>query len=408
MSYERCATVFIHPYTRQIEGEEAVIGRLETGAFLVIPSIALEALDLLDSGKTVGETQDIFFERHGVVPDLADLLSSLAAKGFVEGDTTSAAPPSAGPPVRRRPEHFSGISSATAQKIFSKRAAIAVAPLIALAVVLVLRDPDLLPGRYALFFAEDRTFKTLWVALFAYSSLFLHEMGHLVAARARGVGATLGVGHRLWFLVAETDLSGLWSIPRHQRYLPLLAGTIVDLVSMAVLVLVLALHRADVMMLSPWPLEVLNALFIVYVLRVVWQLYFFVRTDFYYVVATALGCKNLLGDTETFLRNLMRRLLRRGVEQDQTHLPAHERTWIRVYSIVWVLGRMLSLGVLILVSIPVTVRYLSSVGATLSKGYAHSPSAFVDSIAWLVLSFSPLVVGIVLWIRSLVRNWRPA
>lgn len=409
MSYDRDSKVRIYPFSRQIEGDEAIIGRAETGVFLAVPSAALEVLDALAAGKTVGEAQDLFYEQHGETPDLEDLLEILNAKGFLRNDASLPSSSVPSPlPIKQRRSHFSSISAEMARMVFSRGMAIAVVPLLIVAVVLVLRDPGLLPDRFALFFKDDRTLKTLGVALFGYSSLFLHEMGHLVAARARGVGATLGIGHRLWFLVAETDLTGLWSLPRKERYLPLLAGTLVDLVSMSMLVVVLALNREQRLTLGSWSLQILNALFFVYFLRVVWQFYLFVRTDFYYVITTALGCKNLLGDTEAFLRNLLARLLRRGLRQDQSHLPRWERRYIHAYAVIWVLGRALSFSILIFVSIPVTLRYLASIGPTLRAGYSASPHAFVDSIGWLMLSFSPLVLGIMLWIRSLTRSWRTA
>ena len=67
------------------------------------------------------------------------------------------------------------------------------------------------------------------MTIFTYGGIFVHELAHLIAARAVGVNSRMGISHRLWYLVAETDLTGLWSVTRNQRYLPMLAGMIVDL-----------------------------------------------------------------------------------------------------------------------------------------------------------------------------------
>jgi hypothetical protein len=50
----------------------------------------------------------------------------------------------------------------------------------------------------------------LLVMVIGYATVFLHEMAHLVAARgAVGVSSRLGISHRLWYLVAETDMTGV-------------------------------------------------------------------------------------------------------------------------------------------------------------------------------------------------------
>ena len=81
--YSPDTLVSVHPFTRQPEGEEVIIGRLETGVFLAVPPEAVEVLEYLAQGKSVGEASEIFRQAHGEVPDLNEFLDLLEAKGIV-------------------------------------------------------------------------------------------------------------------------------------------------------------------------------------------------------------------------------------------------------------------------------------------------------------------------------------
>ena len=64
--FTRNSVVAVRPFTRQSDGEEIVIGSLETGVFLAVPPEAVELLDQLASGKSVREVSDFYQEATGV------------------------------------------------------------------------------------------------------------------------------------------------------------------------------------------------------------------------------------------------------------------------------------------------------------------------------------------------------
>jgi hypothetical protein len=61
--YTRDSIVAVRSFTRQREGEEVVIGSPETGVFLAVPPEAVEFLDLLALGKSLGEVSDLYFAK---------------------------------------------------------------------------------------------------------------------------------------------------------------------------------------------------------------------------------------------------------------------------------------------------------------------------------------------------------
>ena len=405
---DTCVTVY--PFTRHVDGEEIVIGRTDTMTFLALPAEAVEILDYLAQGKTIQQVQTLYQEQYGEVPDIAEFLELLESEGFVQPKAAAVTEQQDRaeqsfvvlPSTHATPTfHFVNFPQRVAELIFKPVALIGYGLIIVLALVAAIIEPSVIPGWSAYLFTTNMTIMVLSLTALTYSTLFLHELAHLVAARAVGVPARFSIGHRLWVLVAETDMTGVWSVPRNKRYLPFLAGSLLDAVSAAVLILVFFAEQRAWISLPPVVFSLGRALLLAYLLRILWQCYFFVQTDFYYVITTLLNCKNLIGDTETYLQNIAARFIGWLPQVDQSHIPAKEMRTIRWYALVWLGGRIVALSVLLLVSLPLMYTYLLTVSSTLQAGFAANPYAFIDSLVLGSLFLVMQGTGFWLWFRSL-------
>jgi putative peptide zinc metalloprotease protein len=408
--YTRDTIVSVQPFTRQVEGEDVIIGRVETGVFLAIPSEAVELLDELAQGKTIGEVSDLFLQKYGETPDLDDFLQELETKGIVkpavQGDNGNGATAPVSAQMPRVRYHFSNFPHRLAQLLFSSPVLVGLFALIVLACAAAIRDPSLAPGPRDLYFPDRRALTWTILMVAVYATIFVHELGHLIAARALGINSRIGISHRLWYLVVETDLTGLWSVPKRQRYLPMLAGVLIDAVSGSLLLLLLFAHKQQWLALADFAVRLVRAMMFTYVMRILWQFFFFVRTDFYFVIASLLNCRNLLKDTEGFLRNQLARIVSFVRPVDQSAIPDAERRVIRVYSVLWLGGRILAFSVLFAVTLPVGVLYIRNLSSTFRNGYSASPSDFVDAVALAAYFFIPLTLGLTLWLGGLMRHRR--
>jgi len=205
-------------------------------------------------------------------------------------------------------------------------------------------------------------------------------------------------------LVVEADLTGLWSVPKRKRYLPLFAGSLLDSVSASLCFLILYAHGHHWLAVASVPLRILKLALLTYLTRVMWQGFLFVRTDYYYVIATIFNCRNLLGDTEAFLRNQLARIFPWVRKVDQTGIPISERRVIPIYAIVWVGGRIVALSWLFSVTIPLARKYLGNLGHALMNGFSTNPGNFVDSLLLVAIFILPILFGSVLWMVGLVRG----
>lgn len=386
-----------------------IIGRPETAMFLAVPLEAVEILDCLAKGQSIGEAADFYQKKYGETPDMDDLLSILESKGIIQSGLEEGARAARHSAHRVHPPvayHFNRLSSLVAKRIFSGYTLAACFLVVTLAVVVVIRHPFLVVAPHDLYFPDHRALS--WTILTAATliTLFLHELAHLVAAKAAGINSRMGISHRLWYVVAETDLTGLWSVPKQKRYLPLLAGMLLDIVSASLLVLLLFCQEERWLLLSPLATQLLRAMLFIYLGRVAWQCFFFIRTDFYYVIANFFNCRNLLGDTEVYLRNQLANVVPMIRPVDQSAVPESERRVIRVYAWFWVAGRIAAFVTLLVVTFPLAGRYIENLAGVFRIGYSANRADFVDAFLLASYFFIPFVIGLTLWIGGMVRRER--
>ena len=120
-----------------------------------------------------------------------------------------------------------------------------------------------------------------WSALLFLGPVLLHESVHKACASMFGIAGRPGVGLRGWlFLVATITFPTLYSLPRHQRWVPILAPLTLD---SAICLTLVSTARSD-----------FGAFMCVtYAGMIFWQFLAFLRTDLYHFVATSFNQPNL-------------------------------------------------------------------------------------------------------------------
>lgn len=406
MEHQATEHITVPAFAVQPDGEQAIIAHPDRGVFVRIPAEGLLILDRLAEGMAVAEVRRLEEQRTGSsAGEFDDFLAALSAEGFVlfelPGPGRAGGPPA--PPGPGGPGPHAGPgrgwpSRSVAARLVSAPVLLGALCLVAAAVALICADPAVIPGPSALVFPHYLWAFCLGACPVVLAGLALHELGHLVAARAAGVPARIGVGRRLWWVVAETDMSSIWLAPRRQRYIAILAGPLIDAVSAAVLIDLLWLYRHGRLEMPTLAAQALGALLMIYLLRLLWQGFLFMRTDLYYVLATATGCANLHGDTEAFVHNLFRRARRAPALVDQSGILAAEMRVIRAYSAAWVFGRAAAGWMLFTVTLPVMWGYFTRLGPLLVGG--RSRYGVADGLTLICLPIALEVTGLVWWLRS--------
>ncbi|MDJ0277739.1 hypothetical protein QLH51_13115 [Sphingomonas sp. 2R-10] len=382
------------PLTVQPEGDAFMVGSPQLGAFYQFPPEAVSLIDRLRDGATPDDIRrELSAGRDVEEFDVVDFVATLEEIGFVR----PLGAPSPTNAVSRPPRTISfSVTPRTAALFFSRPAAVAYVLLAVTAAACAVRFPVARLHTDA-FFIEDHLAATL-VLLLALSSAAtgLHELGHLLAAARRGVTSHLGIGTRLWNVVFEADLSGIFSLPREQRYLPLAAGMIVDLlVASAVTILITTLH----LMGAPhFPIALLQALVLQIAVTVAWQFNLFLRTDVYFLLSNWSGHPNLDGAAREYIAATIHSLTasRFGYPQD-TATPPRFLRMVRSFVSLWIVGRVLSLATLLFVVLPTLARYAERAWRTI-----HDPAApagrGLDAALFAGISALLVALGLLLWL----------
>lgn len=390
--------VRLHPLFRRLDEDDPdgyIVGRVATSVYIAMPSIGMEALELLEQGHSLGETKDELLARHDVPVDVAELVEDLVSCGFVhsvDGQVLETA-------HQVRSHLFSDLKQEHVAWLFS-RPAITLYSFITLITIGLLITPDYRPHQSDFFFHPFYTVNTLSLFVVGWAVAVLHELWHLLAAKAQGLGATIRISQRLYWIVAETDVSDVYMLPRCRRYVIYLAGMLGDVVFIFLCLLLRIASDREIINLPDTLVGFLRALTWVQLVGIAWQFAIFVRTDVYYVLATLLGCKNLLGDTQAYLGHWITRIIPWVKDKDLDEIPRNELRVVRVYMVVYLAGLLFAIWLLFSAILPVTVQMFGESLRALSQGYDSDSSAFLDGL--VIIGLTGFNFGLLAY--TLVRN----
>jgi hypothetical protein len=376
-------TLQFHRLSFVPEGPDVVVGRPETGSYVVLPADGAALLRRLVDGMPADRAADWYRTTFAEPVDLDDFLRTLREVGFVR-------PVGAPPEPESEPVGPSDRARRLGRAAFSGPARAGYLLLIAACAALLVRHPALRPDPAMIWFTDSLVAVQVFVLLAQTPLGFLHEGYHVLALRRLGLAGGLGISNRLTYVVFETVSNGLLSVPRRRRYLPLLAGILLDLVVFSVLDVTAWFTRDADGSFSLLGRMCLCVSFTV-LTRVAWQFQLHLQTDLYHVLATALNCQDLHAASTAVLGNRIRRATGRTnrlVDEEQwTERDLRVGAW---YGWFVAAGYLVTLGLGVLVTVPVVVGYARRGAAGLAAGPLTAP--FWDSL----VSLSLIVVNMVL------------
>jgi putative peptide zinc metalloprotease protein len=379
--------VTFHPLTMRRDGDDWVVGRMDTGDFAAMPPVAHRAIALLSAGRTVGDVAGALRRETGKDMAVAGFVTQLDRMGFVSAvDGRCRAGPG---PVRAslpwlRPQYVRWMLNP-------------MTPWPALAVVvgaaaLAIGDPAVLPGYRDLVWSRHSGLVLLVNATIAWLLVWLHELGHLATARAAGVPGRFSLGTRLQFLVAQTDVSGIWAAPRRIRLTVYLSGIAVDLIIASACLLAVGLAH---------PAGLTRELLLVAVLEVVlvfpFEFLIFMRTDVYYLVQDLSGCANLYAEGSARVRYLARRLRHPGAPDPAQALPAGQRRAVRAYCWLLLCGTAGCIAAAAVITVPAAIALYDH---AISEVSGSAPAARADGAAAIIVGCGYQI----LWLRAWWRR----
>lgn len=364
-----------------------IVEEPESGDFYEMPVVCVEAIQLLGENRALGDIEQLLQSKYpSEEVDMIAFANQLLELGLVQE-------------VDGRQIESSRRIDDTGQrlmisdkvgKLFFNPFSLALYAVLFVAVIAIfVIRPDLFP-HYRDFFVSDWMLvnSVVWLVMSLLVVLF-HELGHFLAVRAEGLSSRLGVGHRLFLVVFETDMNAVWRLPARMRYVPYLGGICFDTVLLFAALMVRLLSGDSLQWLS----AVMGTVAFYIFITIVYQCLFFMKTDLYYVIENALGTYNLMENSRAWLSRYLPFL-----KEDKSVVYGDEEKVVKGYACFYVAGLAVSLLLFAVYFFP---QFIFAFALSLPKlGEPFTSAAFWDGVFFM--AEAGLMGGLLLfsWIRK--------
>jgi len=379
-----------------------MVGSQILGDYYQLPKEGVAIISMLSKGISIDAIKASAARDFSDAVDVDEFIATLLDIGFISASGLPApdVPANANFHDADRRFRFS-LRPETARRFISPPAIMLYAGLIACAAWTMATDARTRPNLHAFYLQQNLTLTLLSLLLLQTGATILHECGHMIAAASQGISSRLGIGNRLWNIVAEADLSGIFSLPKRRRYFPLAAGMLVDLLSISCITLIIAyLARNDG---APAAIAILQALILQILITLSWQFNVFLRTDLYFIICNMVSYPTLDSDARIYMAQKMFSLSGGVIGRQATAHIFQRKGAVRLFSGIWIAGRIASIAVLFGIILPTMLRYLNDAYQAVN-GTGTGTHETLDVVAFALLSMFLSGIGLYVWIANKVNS----
>nr|WP_263323228.1 hypothetical protein [Neobacillus sp. Marseille-Q6967] len=358
-----------------------------SGEFYEMPEVCIDAIHFINQGKQLGDIEKTLKQKYPAEEvDLLDFTQQLLELGLVQEID--------GIKIERNQRENSKlgsywISSNVGKFFFNKFSFALYSILFVINLILFIINPDLLPHHEDIFVFDVMALNVLLWMTFTFTLVLIHELGHVLAMRAHNLPTKVEIGHRLFIVVLETDMSSVWKLSPKERNGLFLSGLCFDTV---ILFIALGLHiifpEAPKLAVGLMNLAVFDIF-----LRMLYQCCFYLKTDLYYVFENITGCYNVM---EVAKQLIVKRLPFIQSDSREETIFNEEKKTVFLYSIFYFLGIVITIALFFVFYIPEIIDAANQ----LLPGFRQSPTSLAF---WDAVLFS-LQIGI--FILLLLYSWR--
>jgi len=386
----------IHPLSQQVENGVVIVGR--EGKFLELPLAGIEFINWLNDGLTLNEAKLRFEAKFNPFPeaDLLAFIQTFNTSGFiasVDGQII---------PIQHtlRPTHSDFVSKTWAKRLFSTPVLITWFIMVIPAIGIWVNTPQFWP-RYQNYFWIEHNFIIILVGILLWlGRMGMHEVAHLVAARAKGIRATITWTQRVGFMpMSQTIMHDIWTVPRQARLLPLAAGLMLDMFQLAIVIYLLFFQSLNLIALSSLTINFLEHLLLIIVLAATAQFRLFSRMDGYFIFSSLFGQRNLQADTYQWVKSKFYKAV-------SFTPPTNGMKFVYIYAVITIIWGGFFVGEFLLIRLPIKFRLIWESFVKINSGSTISTLDFADGVT--VLASQIIYFGLLFYVyfRETIPNWR--
>jgi hypothetical protein len=364
-----------------------IVEDLASGEFYEMPEVCIAAVKMIQNDIALGEIEILLKQKYPREEvDLLDFASQLVELKLVEEID--------GLPIetnqkKQQIQGFKWISPKAGRFFFNRFSMFVYAVLFVVNLTLLIFHPNLFPQYQDLFISDVMVLNIpAWIML-TFVLVLIHEFGHILAIRSYNLPTKLEIGHRLFLVVLETDMSSVWKLSPKNRNKLYCAGLCFDLlIIFAALLGQLAFSDQPLIIHGVLRMIVLDTF-----IRMIFQLCIYMKTDLYYVFENCTGCYNLMENAQQLFRKRFNTAAVDGIFEG-------ERKTVLFYTIFYFTGVILTIVLYSSFYIPQLIYSIKKVLPGFQKPASSLP--FWDSTVFAV----QVLIGFLLLVYSWIKKYR--
>lgn len=372
MNLTASSKVSLRPIIIRKDTKHFIVEDISSTDYYEMPRICIDAIELINQNKALGDIEKILNSKYpGEGVNIYDFVSQLINLDLVR-ELNGESIPRTSAEIKTY-QSFSWIPPKLGQFFFNSVSSKGYLVFLLISIGLMLSKPTLFP-RYSDLFIFDIMIKNIVVLLvITFVLVLLHEFGHVLAVRSEGLPAKIEIGHRLFLVVLETDMSQVWKLPAEKRNKLYLAGMYFDSVVLFFALLAQMFTSEGSLIMGLFKLVVLDTF-----IRLVYQAAVFMKTDLYYVIENKTGCYNLMENGRNFLARWLPFL-----RVPQTETFDGEERLVRTYAGFYLAGVLLTIAITAYYYIP---QMIFAVKEMMVPGFTEPMTSirFWDSFVFLL------------------------
>ncbi|MBT2686233.1 hypothetical protein [Bacillus sp. ISL-37] len=361
----------LHQLVFREEKQNYIVEDTITNEFYEMPKVCIEAIKLIQENVPLNEIETNLKKQYEDEEiDIIDFVNQLVELEIVcelDGEKVSINI------VNKKDADFQWVPERLGQILFNDTTTKIYVGMLIASIMMFIFNPGLIPHYKDIFIYELMIENVAAIILITLILVLLHEFGHIIAIRGEGLNAKLELGHRLFFAVLETDLTQAWKLPPQKRNKLLYAGLYIDIVVIFTS-LILLLVSTDGLFSGILGIVVFNTL-----IRLIYQLCVFMKTDFYYIIENITGCYNLMENGQHYLS---KRIPFIKTSHATVSFSGEEKV-IRRYAYFYIIGILLTLLITAYYYIP---QLIFAVNEIMLPGFLEPITSirFWDSVVFLL------------------------
>lgn len=347
-----------------LSNDKYVIGNVATKNFLEVPSEFIYILEYADGVNTIKGIQEKIYEKYDQFIDVLDVMNFLCDEKLIyscDGKVIG----------KDNKIEYNRILKKIADCIFSKFMIGIFTVLLGFVIYSLLFGKEIHIDSINIIQGKPGCSLLIFLVISWFITLF-HELGHYLSGVKLGINVNLKLSMRFCYLVAESNINGIWAVDKKQRDICYLGGIFFE----SILATVCILIQKTSMPLFVFKMT--DLILLIISMNMLWQFMISMRTDLYLIILNHLGVSSLHAVSIQKLKEMLRN---RFLEK--------MTLYNKLYIVTWIVGGIFSIAYYLF-----SLRIYIQLGKSMYSNFLSNSVDYLDTFFLAIF----VLVSVTCWL----------